>query len=215
MQRPRLTYANVTATMALVLAAGGGAIAVAAGPDIQTCVKKSTTANPGQIRVVDAGTTCTANENPLSWPSTLDTPSDVLAKIEQVDGQGSGLDASLLDGIDSTGFLRVTGKATDADKLDGVDSTGFARRGPVGNGTIALGSFAATSCADLTFNIGGLVPNDSVVLSIVPGDALPTRLTMEPLTVPSNGHLLVRICNPTSAASVADNSIKVRWYTLR
>ena len=125
MQRPRLTYANVTATMALVLAAGGGAIAVAAGPDIQTCVKKSTTANPGQIRVVDPGTTCTAkNENPLSWPSTLDTPSDVLAKVEQVDGQGSGLDASLLDGIVSTGFLRVTGKAADANKLDGVDSTG-------------------------------------------------------------------------------------------
>lgn len=34
-------------------------------------------------------------------------------------------DAEKLDGIDSAGFLRKTGKAANADKLDGVDSTGF------------------------------------------------------------------------------------------
>lgn len=34
------------------------------------------------------------------------TASDVLAKIKTVDGDGSGLDADLLDGIDSTGFVQ-------------------------------------------------------------------------------------------------------------
>ena len=52
-----------------------------------------------------------------------DTPQQVLDKIVQVDGQGSGLDSSFLDGIDSTGFLRTIGKAADADKLDGLNPT--------------------------------------------------------------------------------------------
>ena len=34
-------------------------------------------------------------------------------------------DSNLLDGLDSTQFLRSTAKATDADTLDGVNSTGF------------------------------------------------------------------------------------------
>lgn len=38
----------------------------------------------------------------------------------------SGGDADTLDTLDSTDFLRATGKAADADKLDGQDSTAFA-----------------------------------------------------------------------------------------
>jgi len=40
---------------------------------------------------------------------------------------GKAADSNLLDGVDSTSFLRTSGKAADADKLDGVDSTGFLR----------------------------------------------------------------------------------------
>ena len=45
-------------------------------------------------------------------------PNNILVKAK---------DSNLLDGLDSTGFLRSNGKAVDSDKLDGVDSTGFLR----------------------------------------------------------------------------------------
>jgi hypothetical protein len=38
-----------------------------------------------------------------------DTPAQVLTKLEQVDGAGSGLDADLLDGLGSSAFLRGSG----------------------------------------------------------------------------------------------------------
>ena len=40
--------------------------------------------------------------------STSYTASDVLTKIKTVDGSGSGLDADLLDGLDSSDFVRMT-----------------------------------------------------------------------------------------------------------
>ena len=49
----------------------------------------------------------------------------ILDKVKNVDGSGSGLDADLLDGHDSSYFLPTTGKAADSDKLDGEDSTRF------------------------------------------------------------------------------------------
>jgi hypothetical protein len=35
------------------------------------------------------------------------------------------LNSDLLDGLDSSAFLRTSGKAADANLLDGIDSTGF------------------------------------------------------------------------------------------
>lgn len=44
------------------------------------------------------------------------------------DGPGTGMNADLLDGLDSADFLRANGKAADSEKLDGIDSTGFLRK---------------------------------------------------------------------------------------
>jgi hypothetical protein len=41
-----------------------------------------------------------------------DTPQQVLAKVEQVDGSGSGLDADSVDGTDATVLPRIVGQAT-------------------------------------------------------------------------------------------------------
>lgn len=52
----------------------------------------------------------------------------------------SNVDAQTLDGIDSTGFLRTTGKAADADRLDGRDSTEFALlTGAAFTGAVSVG----------------------------------------------------------------------------
>src|SRR3954453_4820800 len=108
---PRLTYANVIATAALGLAVGGGALAIADNStDINACVRKPDVTHAGAVRIVDAGTVCTAGEHLLTWnqqgiqgepgpAGSPDTPEQVLEKISQVDGQGSGLDSSFLDGI--------------------------------------------------------------------------------------------------------------------
>jgi hypothetical protein len=159
---------------------------------------------------------CVSGETPVTWSVPgPDSASQILSKLLTVDGNGSGLDASFLDGVDSTGFLTTTGKAADADKLDGINSTGFAQRRTSGSGTIGLTAIAANSCVDVQFGIGGLVPGDTVVLNVTSGDSLPARLTMSELDVPSAGKLNVRICNGTNTASVADSSIGVRWYALR
>lgn len=166
-RRPRLSYANVAATAALVIAVGGGAYAFANKPAtvIHGCVTKSGLKGAGTVKIVQPGVSCNKKQRALSWnqkgiqgkagpagspgvpgpagspgepgpagpqgePGTgsPDTPQQVLDKLAQVDGQGSGLDSSFLDGIDSAGFLRNNGKAVDADKLDGLNSTSFVRR---------------------------------------------------------------------------------------
>jgi len=227
MRHPRASYANVMATLAVVVAVGGGAAAYAvAAADttvINGCVKKPGTPNAGIIHIVDDLATCTVNEYALSWnmegpqgpPGSPDTPQQVLDKIVQVDGQGSGLDSSFLDGIDSTGFLRSTGKAVDADKLDGLNSTSFVKRGTVGNGVIGLSSIGAHKCSDVTLGLGGVRVGDIILMNVQAGDALPAGLTMTGLDVPVNGQFHMRMCNSTATASPADNDIKLRWYALR
>lgn len=65
--RPRLTYANVTVTLALVAATAGGAFAAIPSGDgrIDGCYGRSN----GQLRVVDreAGESCRNSELPISW----------------------------------------------------------------------------------------------------------------------------------------------------
>lgn len=61
--------------------------------------------------------------------ANLENPNTVLEKIKQVDGSGSGLDADLLDGLDSSDFARTNGAhpdlsvgyATSAGNADTVD----------------------------------------------------------------------------------------------
>jgi hypothetical protein len=64
--RPRLTYANVTATGALVVAMSGFAIASIPGPSgvVKGCYSKSS----GSLRVIDSKKSCSKkHERTLSW----------------------------------------------------------------------------------------------------------------------------------------------------
>lgn len=100
-------------TLALVAALASLATAVIPSSDgtISACYHKK----KGLLRVVDAGVPCKKNELPLAWSQqgpqgaqglpgadgpagSPDTPVDVLAKLAQVDGTGSGLDADTLGG---------------------------------------------------------------------------------------------------------------------
>jgi hypothetical protein len=63
--RPRLSYANVTATLALATALAGTAVASIPGPDgtIKGCYKKSN----GSLRVIDSAKRCNGGEKALTW----------------------------------------------------------------------------------------------------------------------------------------------------
>ena len=123
--RERLSFANVAAALALFVAIGGGAVAVGAKPGkdgtIEACYKKN-----GKVRLLvgkDDECRKKKGEKPITWNvegqqgelgapgqngadgqngapganGSPDTPAQVLAKLVQVDGSGSGLEADLLD----------------------------------------------------------------------------------------------------------------------
>src|SRR3954468_2511227 len=163
----------------------GGLGLTLAGAEISGNTVNACVSSTYVVRIRPAGP-CAAGETPATWSVTgpkgdqglpgkdgsPDTPQQVLDKIVQVDGQGSGLDSSFLDGIDSTGFLRSNGKAVDADKLDGLNSTAFVKRGTASGGVIGLSSIAANKCSDVQLGLGSLKVGDIVTLNVAPGDSL-------------------------------------------
>src|SRR5688572_24089539 len=71
------------------------------------CTPQATVGEPGDLVYHHEGPHCT----PLVFVGQ--------------NAEGGVINADLLDGIDSTGFLLTGGKATDSDKLDGFDATAF------------------------------------------------------------------------------------------
>jgi hypothetical protein len=63
--RPRPTYANVAASVALIFATAGGAYAATSSNSdtVHACSSKKT----GQLRVVSAHARCRHDEHPLIW----------------------------------------------------------------------------------------------------------------------------------------------------
>jgi hypothetical protein len=118
--RPRLSYSNVVATLALFLALGGTSIAAfnLTSRDIKN----------RSIRGVDVG------KNQLGGKEIRESRLGIVNNARTIDGlapdaflraDGKATDAERLDGLDSADFLRTGGKAADADTLDGLDSSGF------------------------------------------------------------------------------------------
>lgn len=146
-----------------------------------------------------------------------DTPSQILSKLLTVDGTGSGLDASLLDGNDSTAFLKTGAKAADANLLDGINSTAFARKSASTTGGINLGSIAPHSCADFDIALAGVAPGDVVIVrpgaavDMIDGVLMQTGATQSLIT----GSLVeLRFCNVTDSPSSAVSSYPIRWYAI-
>jgi hypothetical protein len=109
-------HGTVIAYIALFIALGGTSYGLATGSVNSREIKNNTVRGKDIRRGAVAGSDVAAN--------TL-TGSDV---SESTLGQVPS--AGLLDGLDSTAFLRAGGKAADAATLDGVDSSAFVR-GPL------------------------------------------------------------------------------------
>jgi len=168
--RAHLTYANTAATLALVVALGGGTYAVAgqlaAPKTIKACVTKSGDAK-GAVRIAKK---CKSGEKSLVWNQTgvagpagsPDTAAQVLSKLATVDGPGSGLDADTLDGVSA----------------DGVPHVGTGGEPALQNGWVNFGSGQAD--AAFTKDATGVVHVRGVVKS---GTVSPTTGTVFTLPV--------------------------------
>jgi hypothetical protein len=83
-------------------------------PTVKLYVTGITDALDSRVNLLEGGSATYATvayvDNGLAGKldATSYTASDVLTKIKTVDGSGSGLDADLLDGLDSTDFVRMT-----------------------------------------------------------------------------------------------------------
>lgn len=143
-----------------------------------------------------------------------DTPAQILAKLSTIDGSGSGLDASLLDGQDSTAFLGVSDKAADANLLDGLNSSAFSRLSASSTASIALPAIAAHSCVDYDdVVLGGVDPGDVVIVREGDGAMnIPAGVLMMAGSVQTGNNVHLRFCNIRSSASSADANVPIRWY---
>lgn len=124
-------------------------------------------------------------------------PNNIIAKAP---------DANLLDGLDSSAFLRATGKAADAESVDGVDSSLLQRRVidacPSGQSIKSVGADGSVACtskaadADL---LDGLNPANLRPVHVTKGESAtlglsgtPTAMQWVTLTAPSYGRVEVR-----------------------
>jgi hypothetical protein len=144
---------------------------------------------------------------------SADTPLQILQKLATVDGSGSGLDASLLDGHDSAYFLPTTGKAADANTLDGINSTGFGQLSASSTGQISIsGGIAAHSCNDYDVPLGNVDPGDVVIVREGDGAKLPAGVLMMTGSVQSGSNVHLRFCNVLASAAPGFSNFTIRWY---
>ena len=120
--------------------------------------------------------------------------------------------------MDSTAFLGVNAKAADSNELDGINSTGFARLSTMSGGLISVGGIGAHSCADLNIGLGSVDPG--VLVVVRPGDAitLPAGIIMQtgsPQSIISGNLVSVRFCNVTNSAVAGFSSFPLRWLAIK
>jgi hypothetical protein len=93
---------------------------------------------------------------PQGPPGSPDTPEQVRAKLVQVDGSGSGIDADKLDGLDSDILLRGRGEVLNASGFMYSGNSAALALGPLGTFTVACAG--GGSSITLTYQNGGYQP---------------------------------------------------------
>lgn len=135
------------------------------------------------------------------------TAADVLTKIKTVDGAGSGLDADLLDGISSAGFLLAGGTAVLATALATVSGSApsYAARafGQFTNDTTASQAgvnatitYVSTGLYTVTFSVNMPVTTYAVVFGTqqVSGNPSITAMIAQS-TTPTAAHFQLEVTN--------------------
>jgi hypothetical protein len=217
--RDRLTYANVMATIAVFIALGGSSYAAIKLPNnavkarniAANAVTGAKVENRSLTRLdfglgqlpqgavgAQGATGADGSTGPVGptgargltgADGSPDTPAQVLTKLAQVDGPGSGLDADTVDGADASGLQkRVAGTCPAASFINAVASDGTVQCGRYiagfvnGDGTVNAGSgfdSVRTSAGHYTITVpNGTFTNPPKVPVITPVDATLTSMAI-------------------------------------
>jgi hypothetical protein len=107
---------RIRRNLATILVAGVTAVLTVGGPSVVAHVGQNAASVDGFSARSFTGNANLRNRLLIATNAAGLLPNNIIRKAP---------DANLLDGINSTEFLRTTGKAADADKLDNLDSTAF------------------------------------------------------------------------------------------
>jgi hypothetical protein len=77
------------------------------------------------------------------------------------------------------------------------------------------GAVPASSCTTADFGAAGAQVGELPVIAFVGNTPPPQGLTFQPLKVTSTGHMTLRFCNPTNAASPAFSDVGVKLITFK
>jgi hypothetical protein len=182
---PRPRYADVTATLALVLALSGTAYAATALPR-----------NSVDTRSIQRGAVTNAK-----------IATNVIQSNRIRNGTVTGADvANGSIGAADLATNSVTGAEVAPDSI-GVDDL----VGADVSGTISF-ALPANTCGTLNFSVGGSAVGEAVVMSYTGTVAVPPGVMFGPYRVDSAGTISTRACNVTGA-SVSVSGIGVRFVT--
>jgi hypothetical protein len=222
--RARLSYANVTSTLALFLALGTGTAYAANEWTGENIVDQSLTAADLQIGTIG---TLRVQDNSLQAidlaPGSVgasEIATDAVGGTEvannSIDG-GEVVDNSLFApdlGANSVGSSEIATNAVGSSEIvnNTVSSADLAGGSSTGAINITAGSIANGRCADVDTGIPGAVAGDAVIFSI--NGAAPAGVLFYGVRVPSNGHVTLKVCNFTGGAMPAITNLPVSVITI-
>ncbi len=140
---------------------------------------------PGQL---------SAGGGPASQIGSPDSPQQVLDKVKQVDGSGSGLDSDRFDGSDSADFPKKVAEITFSD--------------------FDFGGIEAGRCVTLSSGLTGPQPGDFVLATVTNGDSLPGGVTFTGAGVPNPTTTTAIMCNHL-VANIAGPVLDIRLVVIR
>jgi hypothetical protein len=236
---PKLSYANVMATLAVAIAAGGGTYAVAASTRSDV-IKGCANNRSGAMRALSGKQKCKRTERALSWnitgptgasgangaPGTPGTPGPAGAKgSDGTDGVNGQPGSPGADGSPDTAeqvLAKMTGvdgpgSGLDADLLDGFDGASYGREIAVQD--VATQITAVTSaCPGFTANVpAGVVETDHIVVEWmnIPSGALGMAVGVVDVLFPEPAVAsVVRVCN-VSGNVISGNALNYRVHFIR
>lgn len=160
MKRLKGNYANVVATLALVVAMAGGAYAAGLARDSVGAKQIKT----GGVRSDEVKDEALVGAD-LDESTLGQVPAAANAQALQGNGPAAFLgatakaaDSEKLDNLDSTAFLGAGAQAADSDELDGLDSTDFAQGNAVVEpfaadvGAASVGQLISSAPIDLRYD---------------------------------------------------------------